>query len=152
MKQCTKCLEWKEETEFYKDVYKKDGMDYRCKICCNLKSFKSLCKNYRRKWSSSTLHQHKNRGCEIEISIDNVYEIAKKTDFCNVCGIKLNWEYNSKKGKTLSNSPSLDRINCENVINKNNIMIVCHKCNKTKQDRTMKEFVEYCKNIVKKFG
>lgn len=35
MKQCTKCKEWKDETEFPKDKYKKDGLCTRCKQCVN---------------------------------------------------------------------------------------------------------------------
>ena len=34
----------------------------------------------------------------------------------------------------------------------NNIQIVCHSCNSTKRNRTMVEFIEYCKLIVKLYG
>ena len=60
--------------------------------------------------------------------------------------------YRTKDGKLQSNSPTLDRIENGKLINKNNIMIVCHTCNATKRNRTMVEFVEYCENVVKKFA
>ncbi len=33
MKQCTKCKEWKDESEFYKDKQKSDGLYSHCKEC-----------------------------------------------------------------------------------------------------------------------
>lgn len=37
MKQCTKCKEWKDESEFYKHKLHKDGLSSNCKICINSK-------------------------------------------------------------------------------------------------------------------
>ena len=36
MKQCSKCKEWKDESEFYKHIRNKNGLTARCKICHNL--------------------------------------------------------------------------------------------------------------------
>lgn len=36
MKQCTKCKEWKDESEFGKDKAKKDGLSTICKECRNI--------------------------------------------------------------------------------------------------------------------
>lgn len=53
MKRCTKCCEWKDESEFYKDKSKKDGLTCRCKDCQKLatkhyvKTHKEYHKNYR---------------------------------------------------------------------------------------------------------
>jgi len=33
MKQCYKCKEWKDESQFTKDNHKKDGLDHRCRNC-----------------------------------------------------------------------------------------------------------------------
>jgi hypothetical protein len=50
-----------------------------------------------------------------------------------------------------SNSPSLDRLDNEDVIRKDNILILCYKCDATKRDRTMEEFLSYCGAVVSKF-
>ena len=46
----------------------------------------------------------------------------------------------------------LDRTQNGNVIRKYNTMIICHQFNRTKGERTLSEFVEYCKMVVKKYG
>jgi len=51
----------------------------------------------------------------------------------------------------VSTSPTLDRVNNEDVIRKDNILILCYKCNATKRDRTLEEFVGYCSAVAKKF-
>ncbi len=50
-----------------------------------------------------------------------------------------------------NNSPTLDRLDNETVIRKNNITILCYKCNATKRDRTLSEFLDYCKAVVSRF-
>lgn len=37
MKQCSKCKEWKDESEFHKHKLHKDGLSSNCKICVNKK-------------------------------------------------------------------------------------------------------------------
>lgn len=99
--------------------------------------------NRYRHWVYCTLGDHKRQGCIIDISIDELEKRAKATIHCPVCGCKLKWG----PGKSCDNSPTLDRINNENFINKDNIWIICHKCNTTKRNRSWKEFVEYCKHV-----
>jgi hypothetical protein len=101
-----------------------------------------------RVWAIGTLSQHRRKGNEIEISTDELEIKAKQSTHCNFCGCKLNWGYG--KGHS-QNSPSLDRINNENIITSDNIQILCTKCNASKQDRTMSELINWCKTIVKKF-
>ena len=76
--------------------------------------------------------------------------MAQKTDACFICGAVLDWQLGNK-GRMKSNSPTLDRVDNENVIRKNNILILCYKCNATKRDRTFEEFVEYCDAAARKF-
>lgn len=72
-----------------------------------------------------------------------------KTDVCPICDVLLDW---SRKGKTNRKSPTIDRINGDKTLRMDNILIICYMCNSTKQERTMTEFVTYCKKIVEKFG
>lgn len=48
-------------------------------------------------------------------------------------------------------SPTLDRLDNEEVIRSDNVLILCYKCNATKRDRTLKEFLDYCRVVVTKF-
>lgn len=49
------------------------------------------------------------------------------------------------------NSPTLDRLDNESVIRKDNVATLCYRCNATKRERTLKEFLEYCNAVVTKF-
>lgn len=103
--------------------------------------------NTKSNWASRTLSSHKSRGHTINISREELIEFLENKTKCELCGRELNWESNKKKIR--QDSPTLDRMNNENVIDIDNIMILCHRCNASKQDRTLKEFVDYCKEISK---
>lgn len=152
---------------FSKNHCRKDGHDSLCKTC------KSKTESTRRKehraeyknkdyiwrvnhpfdsWADVSLRSHRKKGSVIEITVKELVGLAKDTPNCIICGCELNWSYGTKGGKLQSNSPTLDRIDNGEKINKNNIMIVCHSCNATKRNRTMNEFVEYCRMIADKFA
>ena len=48
--------------------------------------------------------------------------------------------------------PTLDRVDNEDELREDNVQILCRRCNTIKMDRPMKDFVSYCKMIVKKLG
>lgn len=108
-------------------------------------------KRSHRVWAQKTIYEHKRNGYIVNISTDELELLSKNTKHCKYCGCKLNYNYGTK-GKTISNSPSMDRINNEKEINITNIQIICHNCNSTKRARTHREFVKYCLMIVKNFG
>lgn len=103
-------------------------------------------------WVRNTLYKHKIRGFIINITIEELLQIAEKTKYCSMCGIELDWKYGNKDGKVQSDSPTLDRINNQEILNRNNIWIICYKCNILKRNRTIKEFVNYCGIIWNKFN
>jgi len=107
-------------------------------------------KNPRRKWAMASLAGHRRRGIAVEISSNELYQMASRTDFCFICGCKLDGRLQSK-GRIRSDSPSLDRLDNEGSIRKKNVAILCYRCNATKRDRTLKEFVAYCEAVVAKF-
>ena len=51
----------------------------------------------------------------------------------------------------INRSPTLDRLDNENVIRSDNILILCYQRNATKRDRTLEEFLDYCNAVAKKF-
>lgn len=114
---------------------------------------KQTCKNYimknpERSWARATIWSHKNRGFQVQISIDQLMKLAQQTKKCFYCDAEM--LYTRYEGFA-HNRASLDRINNEHIINYTNIAICCHKCNTTKSSRSLKEFVEYCKFITEKF-
>jgi hypothetical protein len=102
--------------------------------------------NYVRIWCSSTINKHKNRSYIVNITIDELYNIVKDEPSCEICGKELEW-YSTGKGKPTNLSPSLDRKNNGNEINKDNISILCHKCNIKKNSESIEENLVWCKQF-----
>jgi len=98
------------------------------------------------KWAGDTIGNHKARGHLIVISANELEKIAKQMVYCPICDCKLKWG----PGKLSNSSPTLDRKSNENIIDKNSIWIICKRCNSSKQDRTIEEFIEYCKMVADK--
>lgn len=174
---CSTCKKEKPIIEFHKNKSKWDGLSTDCKQCgckralnyyhknkekCNerhriwVKNNRNKIKegrkkwkkeNFRRVWCYGSLQNHKDK-FKINITIKDLYKMVKNTKNCVICGCKLDWNYGTGLNK---NTPSLDRTNNENVLTLENIQIICFRCNATKQDRTMKEFTDYCKMVANKF-
>jgi hypothetical protein len=167
MIKCIHCDEIKTSENFYIQKRKKNGLSSWCKEC-HFKNASMHNKNNRKHvnrvtqgrayknpkmyWCGCILKGHKQQGNIIEPTKENLYNIIKEKEHCYICGNKLNWERNINKKEMTQNPPSLDRKNNENVINKDNILIICRKCNTTKLNRSFEEFILYCKNVVEKFG
>lgn len=105
-------------------------------------------KNHRRLWAFNTIKNHEHRGMTVSVGLDDMHNLAKSVDNCPICNVPLKWE----AGKIATNSPTLDRINNGNELRLDNIWILCHRCNTMKRDLPMKEYVEHCKLVIKKFG
>ena len=103
--------------------------------------------NYVRIWCTDTIRFHKNRGYIVNITIDELYNIVKDEPSCEICGKELEW-YSTGTGKVSNLSPSLDRIYNENEINKDNISILCHKCNSKKNSESIEENLVWCKQFI----
>lgn len=99
-------------------------------------------------WAHNTLGKHKQSGFIINITKKELVEFAKQNKYCRYCGKLL--EYKPYTDMKLSERPSLDRIDNEKELNKNNIQLVCHACNTMKGQLSHKEFIVKCKLILEK--
>lgn len=101
-------------------------------------------------WANMTLSFHRRKGYVVSINSRDLLDSNLDFSICNICGVALNWNA-GKKNTIQDNSPSLDRTHNERTIDLSNIQIVCNLCNTTKNKRTMKEFIVYCKLIAGRF-
>lgn len=163
-KKCNKCGLVKSLNEFH--IRKKsvsDGRGYSCKECVleyhkktyqeNPEKYKEIQKRWVRKnpikkWSMVVLVRKRGLGFDVRITFDELYQMVRNIKVCYYCGRNLVYR---NKNRACDNSASLDRINNSKIISKNTVRVVCIQCNKTKQNRTHNQFVEYCKKIVSKF-
>jgi hypothetical protein len=163
-KRCTKCREVKELSEFTNKETGKQGKAPHCKKCMNAQHKEYYNAHIKensvrgrrwdkqhpeRRWAISSIHSHKKRrSCKIEMTLDELADIAERTKTCEYCGNEL--IYIDTKGNK-NNWPSLDRINNKMPITKQNAEIICYRCNTAKSDRTQKEFVDHCIKVAQKF-
>ena len=122
------------------------------------KNYPKLMDNLKRKkavnpyffWSHSVIQAHKARGFIVDFNGQWLEDLAKSTPTCFLCECKFDW-FLEKKGRQYPDSPSLDRIENEKTLTKENVQIICILCNMTKGARNMKDFIAYCKMISKKY-
>jgi hypothetical protein len=166
LKRCTICHEEKPVSEFYPRRVRGDtGLTSGCKDCQRKKARQWQIEhpeqhkntrtqyynnNFVKVWCIATLNNHKQDGCEVQITSKELWTIAKKTETCAICNTKLDWS--PRKGKQQLNSPSLDRKDNQYGVTKDNIQILCNSCNTCKGPRSMAEFIQYSQMIVDKFG
>lgn len=99
-------------------------------------------------WSYMTLWSHKKKGFIVNITREELYNHVSKINNCEICNKELTFGGGCGFKST---SATLDRKDNENELNINNVQVLCRKCNSTKLDRSMSEFIEYCQFIVNKF-
>jgi len=102
-------------------------------------------------WCLKTIATHKHKGYKVLFKSKDLLPIAKQTKKCSICDVELDYSHGNKAGKPGKQSPSLDRIDNNKVLTLSNTQIICHRCNATKRDRSMKEMFEWCENFINKF-
>lgn len=179
-KNCNDCGLSKSVSEFYHRS-DRSAPEFICKLCRNLRSQKWHLKNRKkivlrkrryhalnrtseakrdrqwirdhpyRYWANLVLQRHK-QTFEVVITRLELEELAMHSNSCFYCGEILDWSVGTKGRKPKNNSPSIDRLNNSHTVTRNNIVICCFRCNSTKRDRTLKEFVQYCQMIAGRFA
>lgn len=101
-------------------------------------------------WAYDSIKDHQRRGFIVEINVNELESLVEKIDVCPICKQKLDWSFGTKRG-VLDTSPTLDRADNGKILRVSNTQIICNSCDRTKSNRTMKEFVDYCRMIVATF-
>src|SRR3989304_2271033 len=142
---CRECNKYLSKQYCLTDKYKKYKLSEECKSVQGIwrkKNFEKLkinSKKWReenpyRYWAIGTINRHKRKGFTILSTIDEIEFLAKRIKNCSYCNIELDWSWGNKGPKL--NSPSLDRINNEKELRKDNIQIICYDCNAVKRTKT----------------
>lgn len=162
-KLCNGCGEEKPLIDFDKRNDRTNGVQSHCKQCKKIEHQLWVANNPERKaelqrdwkrknpkryWCNKTLGHHRESGFIVTITTDELLNYVKEKNTCELCGKLLSFEHT----KTCIDSPSLDRINNEKELTKNNIQLLCHQCNTTKGIRTKEEFFNYCIHILRRNG
>ena len=148
VKQCSVCNKTKPLSDYYKANHLKDGLQLHCKQCARAKQTRYRKNNPVRAWCSGTIGSHKACGYIVELSLNELYDVASTITTCPICKCKLVWSPSSKGGKVIPRSPTLDRINNQKVMRLGNVQIICHQCNHTKGTRTPEELFAWCQQYI----
>lgn len=158
MKICPVCKVKKSTNEFYKDCKTSDKLSWACKECTRNNSAKNRLKNpdaskesinrwrvahILRTKAHGSINGHLRAGYKVYITVDELEQMLLSASICPMCGSVFDDTHEHRK--------TVDRINNEKILTTDNTWIICHKCNASKQDRTMKELCSWCKLILKKF-
>lgn len=150
-KVCIECGEEKLLVEFPRSHSNLDGKGDVCSKC----KYRAQSKKYYGKlkgdkdiyymWAFFSIKDHRWKGFAVNLTYEELADIGRDTEVCAICGHKLLW---NNSGKVDVHSPTVDRINNELIMTRNNIQIVCHSCNRRKGSTKMKEFIDYCERVV----
>jgi hypothetical protein len=135
---------------YFNDKHQSGGKHYHCKTCSAKAQKEWQCKNPLKYWARYTVKNHKFNGHEVNITKEELVELAIQTTTCGICGCELIYNKGTN-GKQTLNSPSLDRKDNGHIMNLDNVWIICLRCNQHKSSKTMKEYVTYCTMIANKF-
>ncbi len=100
-------------------------------------------------WKKRVIKLHKAKGFDIQLAPHELEALARDATNCRICDVPLDW---INRTQTNLYSPTLDRIDNEKIVSSTTIQIVCKRCNTSKCDMTMSEFVNYCEMVTKKFA
>jgi hypothetical protein len=90
-------------------------------------------------WAQKSLRRHERLGFAVSVTIEELVNLASRTNFCPYCGVAL--DFASGKGIVRPNSPTVDRVNSEATMRLDNIQIICHACNSAKGKTPHAEFI-----------
>ncbi len=129
MKQCSRCKEVKEFTEFSKDKYNKDGLTFRCKKCRNI-HYNEYYKNNPEKQKEKNNSQKENR--KIYYSSEEGIKSSRRSHLKRAFGMSLE-EYNDKLEKQCDKCAICESFH---IYDKHGVLAVDH-CHKTGEIRDL---------------
>ena len=146
---CRNCEESKTLDEFY--LTGRGKPDCVCKECRRKSYRQKYESNPYKSWAINTKAYHESKGIEFYIMLDELEQAARIHANCMICNTPL---YYGKKlnGTKQDNSPYLDRLNNEDYVDNNNVLLVCARCHGAKKGLTLKQFLSYCKYIITRFS
>ena len=112
----------------------------------NYKRYKAA--NPKRVWAEHSVNaKRRDPRFTVTLTIEQLEVKATHTTHCPICGCELQYGQKQKRAP-IPCSPSLDRLDNEDLVANENTWIICYKCNQTKSNRTYEEFIEYCKIVI----
>jgi hypothetical protein len=153
LRECSKCHEIKERTEFFKHSQRSDGLHSWCKSCCKKGNKESLRKKYSNFEGRITTFLRtckasaEKRGQEFSLTRNDLIEMWETQEgICAYTGIEMTTQ------PATSVSVSVERVNNNIGYTKDNTILVCNAVNRMKSNFSGEEFFSFCKAVVDWLG
>ena len=130
-KQCNRCSEVKEASEFTKNKLSKDGLYSLCKVCKATSTRRQKEANTIGVMLVSTRSRAKRKEIDFNISKEDLF----LPSHCPILGSELI----IGKGKCTANSPTIDRIDSSKGYVRGNVHVISHRANTIKSDANLEE-------------
>lgn len=150
---CVTCKKEMDVSNFNKNSSSPDGYRNTCKACrhTQTKAIRDANKdahnergrnNYNkmkaekpfRLFAVNCITNHKANGFQVDITKDELEQLAKDSPVCAYCGETL--EYSSGK-RANPKAASLDRVDNGKVMTKDNVVMCCYDCNRMKAEKSV---------------
>lgn len=141
-RRCSRCKTVKPITEFRRCKAKRQGREYRCKICADVATTEARQKqDPLGRWSHSVIAKRKSlqkqKGIPYDIDADYLISIFPKDNKCPVLGIEF--QFSRGRQGPQDSSPTVDRLSPKGGYTKDNIAIISQRANRLKNDATLAE-------------
>jgi hypothetical protein len=103
-------------------------------------------KNPKYSWAHTTRDKHKRNGYDVKFTTKELVNFIKDIKVCPYCGTEFDFSVNPNK--SLSQRPTLDRIDNEQIMTLKNIQVLCHSCNTMKGQFPHNKFLDKIKLIL----
>lgn len=130
----------------------RDEIRQRNTLAKTNKEYKRLTNNWNKYFSkaiSRIKHRHKDSGCEVDLTTDDLIQILALQEYrCALSGMPLSCRLDS--GVTHHTNASIDRIDAGGPYNTENIQLVCSALNSFRNAVTLEEFIGWCIAVAEK--
>lgn len=156
-KRCSKCGYRKPVSEYYAKATGRAGLQSWCKECCRTLvndkhradpekyragQAEDRAANPERGMLYAARTRAKRKGIPFTLTLEDIF-IPER---CPLCGVKLT--RNTGKRGPGNASPALDRSDPGKGYVPGNILVICHACNRRKDDMTGEQHIEFGRQII----
>lgn len=147
--QCSHCKEFKDFTEFYKDVRYRSGYHSHCRLCNMRYCFKYQAKRKKKdgrfRLLLSSYNNARRKGLVHTIKVGDI----PRPETCIYLGVALDWDFTEARKWY---NPSIDRIDPTKGYTPDNIQVISDLANSMKQNATVDQLLAFARGVLRQHG
>ena len=146
---CSRCKVSQNESGFHKDIGAKNGYTSWCKNC-NRMYHETLKKENPVLYRAKMTFKRNENNCKkyripFDITVQDLIDMQKESDTCQCCSGPFDFNV----GGSRKHKPTLDRIIPELGYVRSNVKMICHTCNRIKNNGTLEQLEQIVRYMKK---